>query len=65
MLLLVADSEDALSDYLDVKADVALVTAEVARTVPAVRRLHKILVLSDGMTKDASFARQLRKKFAA
>ena len=36
---------------------------QVARASAAVAKLHRLVVLSEGVTKDATFARQARRKF--
>ena len=57
--------EDCLADFLDAKAGcgLGLVTVEVAHSNAAVGKLHRLIVLSEGMTKDAAFSRQVRRKF--
>ena len=42
---------------------VEVVTMEVAQTNRAAGKVHKLVVLSEGVAKDAVLARQLRRKF--
>ena len=56
--------EDMISDYLEVKAEIGgAVTRDVCSTSPAVRSLHCLVAVSDGLASDAAFARQCKRKF--
>ena len=55
--------EDMIADFLEVKASVKVVTAEVVRADRSAEKLHRLIVLSEGMAANASFARQVRRKF--
>ena len=56
--------EDCMADFIEAKGTVEVVTADAVNTVRAVGRVHKLISLSEGMPRDAMFARQLRRKFA-
>ena len=57
--------EDCIADFLEAKATFGLeaVTAEVASAHRAVGKVHKLVVLSEGVPRDPMLARQLRRKF--
>jgi hypothetical protein len=55
--------EELLADFLEAKALFGAVSAAVAGSVAAVGKLHKLVVLSEGILKDATFARLVRRKF--
>ena len=55
--------EDCIADYFEAKAAIGVVTAEVASAISAVGKLRKMIVLSEGVSKDGTFARQARRKF--
>ena len=57
--------EDCIADFLEAKATfgLAAVTAEVASAHRAVGKVHKLVVLSEGVPRDPMLARQLRRKF--
>ena len=57
--------EDCIADFLEAKATfgLELVTAEVASAHRAVGKVHKLVVLSEGVPRDPMLARQLRRKF--
>eukprot|EP01045_Picozoa_sp_COSAG04_P015949 COSAG04_NODE_1298_length_7325_cov_2.902989_4_plen_162_part_00 len=55
--------EDCVADFFEAKAAFEVVTTEVAGTNRAVGKVHKLVVLSEGVAKDAVLARQLRRKF--
>jgi hypothetical protein len=55
--------EDTVADYLEAKAAFDVVTTHVASANHAVAKLHKLIVLSEGLSKDETFARQVRRKF--
>eukprot|EP01046_Picozoa_sp_COSAG06_P093502 COSAG06_NODE_39689_length_409_cov_9.735484_2_plen_50_part_00 len=48
---------------MEAKALFGAVSAAVAGSVAAVGKLHKLVVLSEGILKDATFARLVRRKF--
>ena len=54
--------EDCMADFIEAKGTVEVVTADTVNTVRAVGRVHKLISLSEGMPRDAMFARQLRRK---
>ena len=55
--------EDCMADFIEAKGTVEVVTADTVNTVGAVGKMHKLISLSEGMPRDAMFARQLRRKF--
>ena len=55
--------EDCLADFFDLKAAYSVVTAEAVAASRGAAKLLKLLVLSEGLAKDATFARQARRKF--
>eukprot|EP01046_Picozoa_sp_COSAG06_P009153 COSAG06_NODE_474_length_15284_cov_124.295582_5_plen_141_part_00 len=56
--------EDHVADFLEAKSSVVgVVTMDVANANREVGKLQKIVVLGEGMPKDAMFARQIRRKF--
>ena len=57
--------EDCIADFLEAKAafNLEAVTAEVASAHRAVGKVHKLVVLSEGVPRDPMLARQLRRKF--
>ena len=55
--------EDCLADYIEVKASCGVLTTETMQTNAAAAKLLKLIVLSEGLGKDAAFARQARRKF--
>ena len=56
--------EDCMADFIEAKGTVEVVTVDTVNTVRAAGRMHKLISLSEGMPRDAMFARQLRRKFA-
>eukprot|EP01043_Picozoa_sp_COSAG02_P058077 COSAG02_NODE_7167_length_3141_cov_3.358317_2_plen_267_part_00 len=56
--------EDVVADFFEAKAACGIVTMQVANANHAVGTLHKLVVLSEGVSKDGTLARQLRRKFA-
>ena len=56
-------AEDCVADFLEVKGSVGVVTMDVVHANRAAGKAHKLVVLSEGVAKDAMFARQLRRKF--
>ena len=56
--------EDRLADFLEIQtAFGSAVTVELARTNEVVGKVQAMVVLNEGLTKDAAFARQARRKF--
>ena len=55
--------EDCLADYLELKATYSVVTTEMLHANAEAVKLLKLIVLSEGLAKDAAFARQARRKF--
>ena len=55
--------EDCVADFLEAKASFDVVTLNVVNASRAVGKAHRLVVLSEGVPKDAMFARQLRRKF--
>ena len=56
-------AEDCVADFFEAKAVFEVVTVEVAQTNRAVGKVHKLVLLSEGVAKDPMLARQLRRKF--
>jgi len=57
--------EDAVADFCEIKASMRVVTAEAVHTIEEARRLAKLVALSEGVSADGAFARQVRRKFCA
>ena len=56
--------EDCVADFLEARAACDVVTAEIIHANAEVMgKLHKLVMLSEGLPNDAVFARQLRRKF--
>ena len=55
--------EDCIADFCEAKAIFEVLTTEVAHANSAVGKVHKLVVLSEAVPKDAMFARQARRKF--
>ena len=57
--------QDTLADFTEAKASIVAgeLTMGVAHAIPAVGKAHRPIVLSEGTAKDATFARQVRRKF--
>jgi hypothetical protein len=55
-------AEDLTADFIQIKATVKAVTVDMVHSNAVVGKLHALVALSEGMTKDASFARQLRRQ---
>ena len=56
-------AEDSIADFIEAKASCGVVTMEFVNANRALGKAHKLVALSEGMPKDATFARQLRRKF--
>ena len=54
--------EDCLADFVDVRAAYSVVTAEVVHANAAASKVLKLVLLSEGLAKDAAFVRQARRK---
>jgi hypothetical protein len=57
--------EDAIADYLQAKASFEVVTMELISANPALGMAQQLVVLNEGMPKDAMLARQIRRKLTA
>ena len=55
--------EDCVADFLEAKASYGVLTLEAVHAHRALSKVHKLLALGEGMSDDAMFARQLRRKF--
>ena len=55
--------EDCLADFFEASAGCEHMTMEMASMSRAVGTALKLIALSEGMTKDTMFARQLKRKF--
>ena len=55
--------EDCIADFFEVKRSFDVVTLEIASTNHAVGKMHLLVLLTEGVERDAPFARQLRRKF--
>ena len=55
--------EDCLADFFEASAGCEHMTMEMASMNRAVGTVLKLIALSEGMTKDTMFARQVRRKF--
>ena len=55
--------EDCLADFFEASAGCEHMTMETASMNRAVGTALKLIALSEGMTKDTMFARQVRRKF--
>ena len=57
--------EDCMADGIEATADCDALTRDAVQSSPSMSRLHKLIVLSEKMSKDAMFARQARRKFGS
>ena len=55
--------EDCVADFHEAKATFEVATLEIAGANRAVGKVHKLVLLSEGVAKDPMLARQLRRKF--
>ena len=55
--------EDCIADFFEAKAPFEVATLEIASTNHAVGKMHLLVLLTEGVERDAPFARQLRRKF--
>jgi hypothetical protein len=55
--------EDCLADFFEASAGCEHMTMEMANMNHAVGTALKLIALSEGMTKDTMFARQVKRKF--
>ena len=55
--------EDCIADFFEAKATFEVATLEIAGANRAVGKVHKLVLLSEGVAKDPMLARQLRRKF--
>ena len=55
--------EDCIADFLEVKSGADVVTIELVNAHHAIGKVHKLILLSEGLVDDAMFARQVRRKF--
>ena len=55
--------EDAVADFFESKRSFDVATLEIASTNHAVGKMHLLVLLTEGVERDAPFARQLRRKF--
>ena len=55
--------EDAVADFFESKRSFDVATLEIASTNHAVGKMHLLVLLAEGVERDAPFARQLRRKF--
>ena len=55
--------EDCLADFFEASAGCEHMTMEMASMNRAVATALKLIALSEGMTKDTMFARQVKRKF--
>ena len=56
--------EDAVADFIHLRASVEAVTMELVHTNSAAGKAHMLVSLSEGLPKDAALARQARRKLA-
>ena len=57
--------EDCVADGIEATSTCEVVTLEWVQSSEVVSKLHKLIVLSEKMPKDAMFARQARRKFGS
>ena len=55
--------EDCIADFFGSKRSFDVATLEIASTNHAVGKMHLLVLLTEGVERDAPFARQLRRKF--
>jgi len=55
--------EDMVADFIEATASFAVVTMEVLNASDVARTAHKLIALSDTLTSDAAWSRQVRRKF--
>ena len=56
-------AEDCIADFYEAKATFEVATLEIAGANRAVGKVHKLVLLSEGVAKDPMLARQRRRKF--
>jgi hypothetical protein len=57
--------EDFLADFIGLQASLRTVTMEVVYTNAVAGKTHQLIALSEQLSKDPLFARQLRRKIVA
>ena len=55
--------EDTISDFVEVRARVGVVSKEIIQANPIAGALKQLVSLSETLVSDPGFARQLRRKF--
>ena len=55
--------EDLCADFLELQSSAGAITAELTYYFEVARKVCKLVGVSEGMAADASFARQVRRKF--
>ena len=55
--------EDCVGDFFEAKASFGVATLDVANSNHVVGKVYKLILMSEGVLKDAMFARQLVRKF--
>ena len=55
--------EDVVSDFVEVRMQVGIVTQEIASANPVAGAMKHLVGLSEALASDAAFSRQLRRKF--
>ena len=55
--------EDCVADFIEAKGSFDVVTMDVVTASRSMGKVHKLVLLSEGLPDDAMFARQLRRKF--
>jgi hypothetical protein len=60
-------TEDMIADFLELKADargaITVDTVFGGAAIQTIGKLHKLIVMSEGLVSDAALARQMRRKF--
>lgn len=57
--------EDLCADFLDLKSSMGTVAVEMVHSLGVASKVHRLVGLSEGLARDGSFARQLKRKFPA
>ena len=55
--------EDCIADFFEARRSFDVAKLEIASTNHAVGKMHLLVLLTEGVERDAPFARQLRRKF--
>jgi hypothetical protein len=54
---------DMIADFAEARATIGVVTMEIVHTNHAIGQVHKVIAVSETVSRDPMLARQLRRKF--